>query len=112
MVNPRSFGRHIETKWKNYSNAEEATKLKVSASYLQHLAACHALTAAANLGWDLSDLHRRIPKPGTVDTLRRKLYGETPADLDDIVAWARAVGDVSVLPAPADIERTNPPSID
>lgn len=110
MVNPKSFGRHPDAVWKKYENKSEEVKLQVAASYLQHLAACQTLTAAANNGWDIPDLHRRIPQPGKVDKLRRRLYGDVPAAFDDIVAWARVVGDVTVLPAPADIERMMPPT--
>ena len=109
MVNPKSFGRHAAALWKPYADADSDTQLEVAASYLQHLAACQTLTEAANRGWDLKDLHRKVAKPGTPNTLRRKLYGEAPADFDDVVGWARAVGDVTVLPAPADLERMMPP---
>lgn len=111
MVNPKSFGRHPAALWKPYEGVDTATLLEISASYLQHLAACHTLSEAANHGWDLEDLHRRVGKPGKVDTLRRRIYGEAPADFDDIVGWSRAVGDVTVFPAPPDLERMMPPVV-
>ena len=88
----------MEAKWKDYRSLGPEVQLKLSASYLQHLAACQALSSAAKVGWELTALHQRIPKPGTIDTLRRRLYGEVPADFDNIIAWARTVGDVTVLP--------------
>lgn len=110
MINPKSFGRHPDAVWKPHENLSPEEKVRVSASYLQHLAACETLRAAANRTWDLTDLHRNLHIGGTIDTLRRKLYGDAPADFDDVVAWALAVGDVTVLPAPADVERMMPPT--
>lgn len=110
MVNPTSFGRTAGAVWKPYGGKPGEVQLQISASFLQHLAAIETLTAMENLGWTLGDLHRRVDKASTLDTLRRKLYGEAPADFDDIVAWARAVGDVRVLPAPADVDRMMPPT--
>lgn len=109
MVNPKSFGRHPEAIWKPHEQASPKEQVYIAASYLQHLAACETLRAAANKTWDIADLARRVPTVGTVDTLRRKLYGDVPATFDDIVAWALAVGEVTVLPAPADTERMLPP---
>lgn len=110
MVHPKSFGRDRQALWKPYDGVPQKERYKVAASYLQHLAACDTLTAARNKGWDLRELHQRIGTPGNLHTLRRKLYGEAPAAFDDIVDWAFAVGEVTVLPAPADLERALPPT--
>ena len=110
MLNPKSFGRHSDALWKKYQKKSQRIQLEVAASYQQHLAACQTLTVAANKGWTMTDLHARFDKPVKVDALRRVLYGEKPADWDDIVGWARAVGDVTVIPAPADLARMMPPT--
>lgn len=50
MVNPKSFGRHMEAKWKDYRDLDPETQLKVSTAFLQHEAARQTLSFAAKLG--------------------------------------------------------------
>lgn len=105
LVQPDFFGRRVDAEWKPYRAAEKA---KAAAAYYQHLAACETLRVAGERDWSLTELAQRVgEKP---DTLRRKLYGEGPADVDDIMSWALAVEAVTVLPAPADLGRMTPPT--
>lgn len=105
LVQPDFFGRRVDAEWKPYEQAERA---KVAAAYYQHLAACEALRVAGEKDWNHTELARQLEvKP---DTLRRKLYGEGPATIDDVTGWALAVEAVTVLPAPADVGRMLPPT--
>lgn len=102
---PGFFGRRADAEWKPYDHADRA---QVAAAYYQHLAACEALRVAGEKGWGIGELAKEIG--ANPDTLRRKLYGEGPATVDDVTGWALAVEAVTVLPAPADVERMLPPS--
>lgn len=107
LQQPAFFGRRIDAEWRPYPPGMADAKL-VAASYYQHLAACETLRMAGQRGWGLDELAERL---GTrKDTLRRKLYGESPATIDDITGWALAVETVTVLPAPADLDRMLPPT--
>lgn len=102
---PDFFGRRVDAEWRSYSDSDRA---KVAAAYYQHLAACEVLRVAGEKDWSLTDLARALGV--NADTLRRKLYGEGPATIDDVTSWALAVEAVTVLPAPADVGRMLPPS--
>ena len=102
---PDLFGRRVDAEWKSNDPADRA---QVAAAYYQHLAACEALRVAGEKDWGISELAAEIGV--NPDTLRRKLYGEGPAAIDDITGWALAVEAVTVLPAPADVGRMLHPS--
>ena len=105
LKQPKFFGRKIDAEWKPYGEGL-GERARVAAAYWQHLAACEALRVAGERDWSLSDLADRLGVHP--DTLRRKLYGEGPANLADVAGWALAVKAVTVMPAPADIERMLP----
>ena len=107
LKQPRFFGRKVEAEWKAYGD-DFTERVRVAAAYWQHLSACETLRVAGEKDWRLGDLAAKID--AHPDTLRRKLYGEGPATLDDIVSWAVAVDTVTVLPAPADMGQVFPPS--
>jgi transcriptional regulator with XRE-family HTH domain len=65
------------------------------------------LRVAGEKDWGINELAERLGV--NRDTLRRKLYGEAPATIDDVTAWALVVEAVTVLPAPPDLERMLPP---
>lgn len=102
---PDFFGRRVDAEWKPYDDADQA---KVAAAYYQHLAACEVLRVAGEKDWGITKLSEQVGV--NPDTLRRKLYGEGPASIDDITGWALAVEAVTVLPAPADVGRMLPPT--
>lgn len=104
---PRFFGRKVEAEWKAYGD-DFTERARVAAAYWQHLAACETLRVAGEKDWKMGDLAAKIG--AHPDTLRRKLYGEGPATLDDVISWALAVDAVTVLPAPADMGRVFPPT--
>lgn len=102
---PDFFGRRVDAEWKPYDPDDRA---RVAAAYYQDLAACEALRVVGEKDWGISELAEAVGV--NADTLRRKLYGEGPATIDDVTGWALAVEAVTVLPAPADVGRMLPPS--
>ncbi len=107
LQQPAFFGRRVDAEWQPCPHRDFAERNLAAASYYQHLAACETLRVAGQRRWGLDELAERLG--ARKDTLRRKLYGESPATIDDITGWALAVEAVTVLPAPADIERRLPP---
>ncbi len=107
LQQPAFFGRRVDAEWQPFKPDDFEVRNQVAASYYQHLAACETLRVAGQRGWGLDELAEKVGS--RKDTLRRKLYGESPATIDDITGWALAVEAVTVLSAPADIERMLPP---
>jgi hypothetical protein len=92
FANPRHFGRTLHGQW---AKPNPLNPTETAWAIFQHRAAHTALTTlqqnnqtidtfATTLGQDLA-------------WLKRNLYGQTPADLGDMIAWAFHLG-VDVLP--------------
>ena len=90
---PRDFGRVWEPDW---NLAHELDSDQAAWAYAQHQAAYEARAA---MQWN--PLTR--PDPQTIDSLaaeldeapsylRRKLTGQVPADVGDLLGWARVLG--------------------
>jgi len=100
LEQPTLFGRRLDARWDRRKTAA-ADDSHVGAAYFQHVAACTAIAKAEHDGESVLRMADRLGVPA--DTLRRKLYGESPARLDEVIAWAILYG-VEVLPAPGSIE--------
>ena len=101
---PGLYGRRDDAAW-DEKQVRAAERSHVAAAYFQHLAACTVLAKAQHAGHSLEVMAGRVGS--TEDTLRRKLYGESPARLDEILAWALAYG-IDVLPEPDDVDQLLP----
>jgi len=97
MVRPDWFGRRLDASWEPVGDSVEA-RARLAAAYLQHQAACAARRIADDYRLSVTELANRLgAKP---DTLRRKLYGESPARLEDVLSWTLLLG-IDVLPEPS-----------
>ena len=82
LQQPAFFGRRVDAEWQPCPHRDFAERNLAAASYYQHLAACETLRVAGQRRWGLDELAERLG--ARKDTLRRKLYGESPATIDDI----------------------------
>jgi len=108
LVNPEFFGVRVDADWLPYDENDMGEKRIVAASYYQHLAACETLRVAGQRGWGMDELASALGD--NRHTLSRKLYGRSPADITDIVAWALVTEWINVLPAPSGIAELLPPT--
>lgn len=91
-VNPREFGRKPRPIWEKSPNLGPR---EVAWALYQHHAALATNQALAARGQEISDLATLLEEDPA--WLRRKLYGQVPADLGDILAWALELG-IDILP--------------
>lgn len=102
LVHPALFGRRLDAAWKPGPAGQDAV---YAASYVQHVAACLTVAAGQDRGEDLETMAGRLDV--SADTLRRKLYGESPARLDEILGWALTYG-IEILPELSDPDQLFP----
>ena len=81
---------------------------RVAAAYHQHLVAVATLEALAARGEDHRDLASRLGQQP--DRVRRKLHGEVPMSLEDVMAFVLDAG-IQVLPEVNGPDDLLPPSV-
>lgn len=92
VSNPRQFGRIEHPAWALDSGL---TEIELAWARLQHRAAYVAGLALKEQGMTLDDLAARAGE--SPSWVRRKLTGQVPADIGDLVLWAKVLG-VDVWP--------------
>lgn len=91
-ANPRHFGRRKNPRWADPNPLDET---QTAWAIYQHRAAFAALESLKASGQTVEWLAGSLGED--VAWLRRKLYGQTPADLGDVMEWSLLIG-VDVLP--------------
>jgi len=92
FANPRHFGRVLYGEWASPNPLDE---VETGWAIFQHRAAHTVLRELDNRNETIDDFARVLGED--VAWLKRNLYGQTPADLGDMIAWAFHLG-VDVLP--------------
>ena len=105
LVDPDAYGRNIDATWKPFTDDQRAN---VAAAYYQHRAACQTRRIAGEKGIPLDAVADAAGH--TTNTLRRKLRGEAPARLDEILMWATSVNDITALPELSSLADLFPPT--
>lgn len=100
--NPRHFGRVPDGTVRGTTALEPR---QVAWALFQHKAALAVREELENQAKTVSDLAVEIGEGES--WLRRKLHGQVPADLGDVMAWALVLG-VQVLPAINDLGELGP----
>jgi len=90
--NPRDFARTSQPVW---ADPCPLTATEAAWSIFQHRAARAALEELRSAGESIADLAGRLGEDPA--WLQRKLHGQTPADLGDVMAWALHYG-IHILP--------------
>ena len=80
----------------------------MAAAYRQHLVAVATLEALAARGQDHHQLAERLGQ--APDRVRRKLHGEVPMSLEDMMAYALDAG-IQILPEVSRPEDLLPPGV-
>ncbi len=104
LERPDWFGRRLDGKWKTVQH-DSVEWSYLAAAYYQHLASHEAQRIADEQRLTLDDLADALHTSRS--TLRRKFNGESPARLDEILAWAKLLG-IEVLPEPSDTDDLAP----
>lgn len=105
LIAPKAFGRRPDATWRAH---EPQDADGVAASYFQHRVAYQTLKVAEEKGMSLIDLANRLGI--SPDRLRRKLYGESPARLIEIMSWIRVVDDITIFPVVSSQTDLMPPA--
>jgi len=92
---PKHFGRRPDASFVPASGVEEFALIE--AARVQHLAVVAVLDALARRGLTLVWLAGELGE--NADHLRRKLYGQVPANLRDLCSWGAVLGLTTVFPA-------------
>ena len=95
LIYPREFGRNLDAVW-DTDKVKETRREIVAAAYFQHVAACLVYAKGKPEKKRVEKLAARVNV--NADTFRRKLFGESPARFDELLAWAYEFG-VDVLPS-------------
>ena len=93
-ANPRDFGRKKQPEWRANSGLSQR---EVAWAIYQHRAALALRHALVSERRSLGDLAKSLGEEES--WLQRKLHGQAPADLGDILAWTLELG-IDVLPVP------------
>ncbi|MDA8310916.1 MAG: hypothetical protein M0Z46_09950 [Actinomycetota bacterium] len=94
LVVPKELGKRWDAEWRAFSEADES---KVAVAYLQHRV---ALAVRAELGDNAPALlARRVGTPWREDYFRRRLNGQIPLNLTELMEFAFKLG-CSILPLP------------
>lgn len=101
-ANPRHYARVEKPSWAVSSGLSPS---EVAWAVFQHRAAFAVLESLKASGLSLEWLASGLRED--VAWLRRKLYGQTPADLGDVMGWALLIG-VDVLPVFDDSSELKP----
>lgn len=103
LADPSRFGNDPATPW---DPPEGADRTEVIAAYWQHLAAC---VVRAKFGPTAAEeLARRLGRESS-SHLRRQLTGVYRVRFEDLITWAVALDDITVLPRPDTIADLWPP---
>jgi hypothetical protein len=92
-ANPRHFGRVKTPRWANPNPLDETQTAWAIYQHRAALAVFEEMEAAQQTPDDLA-----VGLNEDAAWLKRKLYGQTPADIGDLMKWALRYG-ISVLPA-------------
>jgi hypothetical protein len=92
FANPRDFGRSRFGAW---ADPVTLTPAEVAWAVFQHRAALVVTQTLAGKGESIAELAEDLGEDP--EWLAKKIYGQAPADLGDITAWALKLG-VDVLP--------------
>lgn len=95
LIYPGEFGRNLDAVW-DAGKVKTTRRELVAAGYFQHVAACLVYAKGKPEEKRVEKLAARVGV--NADTFRRKLYGESPARFDELLAWAYVFG-VDVLPS-------------
>ena len=107
MERPDWFGRRDDSKWESIPDNDPVGRAQLAASYFQHKASLEAQKIADEQQMPLAVFAGSIGMLPA--TLRRKLNGDVPARVEEILAWALLLG-LEVLPAPSSTEELLPPT--
>jgi hypothetical protein len=91
-VNPRDFGRSTHPLWVSETSLSQR---EIAWAVFQHRAALAVKQAMLNQRSDLTKLAKALGEDEA--WLRRKLYGQAPADIGDVMAWALELG-IDIVP--------------
>ena len=91
---PKHFGRRPDAVFLPAGSPDETALIE--AARVQHHAAVAVLDELARRGQTIGWLAGRLGE--NADHLRRKLYGQVPANLRDICAWGAELAVTTVLP--------------
>lgn len=94
---PRQFGRVVDAA---AGERGGMTQTQVAWAMFQHRAACAVREELAARGMSIGELAAEVCEGES--WLRRKLHGQVPADLGDVLGWALVLG-VHVLPVIDDL---------
>jgi len=97
MQIPKHFGRRPDAAFLPPTTTNEHSLTE--AAQVQHCAALAVLDELARRDLPISWLAGELGE--NADHLRRKLYGQVPANLRDLCAWGATLGLTTVLPVPA-----------
>ena len=92
---PKHFGRRPDAVFLNPASTEEAAL--THAAKVQHQAAVVVLDELARMNLTMTWLAAELGE--NADHLRRKLYGQVPANLRDLCAWGATLDVETVRPA-------------
>jgi hypothetical protein len=91
-ANPRHFGRVKNPRWVNPNWLNETQSASAIYQHRAAFAALESLKASEQtVEWPAGSLGEDVA------WLRRKLYGQSPADLGDVMEWSLVLG-IDVLP--------------
>lgn len=94
---PKHFGRRPDAVFLSATTTED--QALTEAAQVQHHAAVAVLDELARRDMPISWLAGELGE--NADHLRRKLYGQVPANLRDLCAWGAVLGLTTVIPAAA-----------
>lgn len=105
LVNRDDFGRRPDASW---IVPPTTTRVRTAHAYVQHLAACEVCSAIAddNTGWSITVIAEAMGQDPAY--VRRKLYGQVTATLEDLLEWSFLIGS-HVLPETLRSEDLLPP---
>ena len=108
MDPPTAFGKDgVEAVWRAPASDEELGQV-LAAHYL-HQVSIEVMLALKGARMTRKELAERLGENAA--NVRRKLNGEYPATLEDILRWAVALDEVLVLPAPGSVGELFPDGV-
>ena len=105
FANPRSFGRILHGP---LASPNPLSPVETGWAIFQHRAAHTVLRELDSRNETIDDFARALGED--LAWLKRNLYGQTPADLGDLIAWAFHLG-VDVLPVFDNLSELNPHTV-